>query len=246
MNTLEQLAKFYCTDKRSTEHNYVQFYEFYFSRAKNSNIKLVEIGILEHPDKTNRPFGAASLRMWADYFPNAEIHGIDIADLRHNRSDRIQIHVCDQSDTEKLINIFESNNLRPNIIIDDGSHQINHQQSTLATLFKYLAPGGLYIIEDIVQFNLKLNLETQLVVSRAEFHENIEGVPLGFSSFSRTNEALKCTTMSMLLDFCINKNINSPFISPDKANYLEEQIDFCNIHPSNIFNMHIAFLRKKN
>jgi hypothetical protein len=50
--------------------------------------------------------------MWADYLPNAEIHGIDISDLRHNQSDRIKMHVCDQSDTKKLINIFELNNLR--------------------------------------------------------------------------------------------------------------------------------------
>ena len=245
MDTLDQLAKFYCTDKRSTEHNYVQFYEFYFSRAKNSNIKILEIGILEHPDKINRPFGAASLRMWADYFPNAEIHGIDIADLRHNQSDRIKIHVCDQSDSEKLINIFESNNLRPNIIIDDGSHKIHHQQSTLAALFKFLAPGGIYVIEDIVQFNLKRNLEAQLVVSRAEFHENLDGIPLGFTSFSRINETLQYTTISFLVDFCANGKIKSQFISHDDAQYLESNIDFCNIHPSNIFNMHIAFLRKK-
>ena len=245
MNTLDQLAKFYCTDKRSNEHDYVQFYEFYFSRVKHSRISLLEIGILEHPDKINRPFGAASLRMWADYFPNAEIHGIDISDLRHNQSDRIKIYVCDQGDNEKLINIFESNNLRPNIIIDDGSHKINHQQSTLATIFKYLAPGGIYVIEDIVQFNLKRNLEAQLLVSRAEFHDNKEGIPLGFTSFNRSMEELQWTTISMLMDFCINKKINSPFMSPDEASYLEDHIDFCNIHPSKIFNMHIAFLRKK-
>jgi len=245
MNTLDQLAKFYCTDKRSTEHNYVQFYDFYFSRAKNSSIKLLEIGILEHPDKSNRPFGAASLRMWADYFPNAEIHGIDIADLRHNQSDRIKIHVCDQNDIEKLKNIFESNDLRPNIIIDDGSHKIHHQQSTLATLFKFLAPGGIYVIEDIVQFNLKRNFESQLVVSRAEFHDNLDGIPLGFTSFTRTNTALQYTTMSFLMDFCVNGKIRSEFINLEDSNYLESQIDFCNIHPSNIFNMHIAFLRKK-
>jgi hypothetical protein len=183
--------------------------------------------------------------MWADYFPNAEIHGIDIADLRHNQSDRIKIHVCDQSNTEKLISIFELNNLRPNIIIDDGSHKIHHQQGTLAALFKFLAPGGIYVIEDIVQFNLRRNLEAQLVVSRAEFHDNTEAVPLGFSSFSRVDEALKCTSMFMLMDFCFNGKIRSPFITPDEAQYLEAHIDFCNIHPSKIFNMHIAFLRKK-
>jgi SAM-dependent methyltransferase len=35
------------------------------------------------------------------------------------------------------------------IIIDDGSHRHDHQQKTLSALFKFLKPGGLYIIEDL-------------------------------------------------------------------------------------------------
>jgi hypothetical protein len=205
----------------------------------------LEIGVLEHPDKINRPFGAASLRMWADYFPNAMVHGIDINDLRHNQQERINIYVGDQSDTGSLTDIFESKKLKPKIIIDDGSHKIHHQQSTLATLFKYLEPGGIYVIEDIVQFNLKKNQDAQIIASRAEFHGDEEGIPLNFSSIACKIEALYCTTLSMLMRYCINGRISSPFINEQDSKYLEENIDFCNIHPSNIFNMQIAFIRKK-
>ena len=35
------------------------------------------------------------------------------------------------------------------IIIDDGSHASHHQQISLAILFRHLADGGLYIVEDL-------------------------------------------------------------------------------------------------
>jgi len=35
------------------------------------------------------------------------------------------------------------------IIVEDGSHASHHQQIALATLFPFVAPGGLYIIEDL-------------------------------------------------------------------------------------------------
>jgi hypothetical protein len=35
------------------------------------------------------------------------------------------------------------------IIVEDGSHASHHQQIALATLFPFVAAGGLYIIEDL-------------------------------------------------------------------------------------------------
>jgi hypothetical protein len=35
------------------------------------------------------------------------------------------------------------------LIVDDGSHRVRDQQVTAETLLPYLAPGGLYIIEDV-------------------------------------------------------------------------------------------------
>lgn len=35
------------------------------------------------------------------------------------------------------------------IIIDDGSHNENHQVFSFMTLEKYLSPNGIYVIEDI-------------------------------------------------------------------------------------------------
>ena len=163
------------TDKRASEHNYTQFYEVYFSLSRSLSITLLEIGVLEHPDKIDRPYGAASLRMWADYFHNSQIHGIDIRDLTHLQQERIHIHIGDQSKGRELEDLLTRESIRPNIIIDDGSHRITHQQITIAALFKHLSPRGIYVIEGIVQFGacklFCVNADGTLIVDRAADHQ---------------------------------------------------------------------------
>ncbi len=55
----------------------------------------------------------------------------------------------DQSDREDLIRAARKAGWSFGIIVDDGSHQSSHQQISLGALFPYLAPGGLYVIEDL-------------------------------------------------------------------------------------------------
>ena len=55
----------------------------------------------------------------------------------------------DQSDREELQAYAGHIGGKFDIIIDDGSHASHHQQVSFATLFRHLADGGLYIIEDL-------------------------------------------------------------------------------------------------
>lgn len=91
----------------------------------------------------------ASLDIWKDYFPNATIHGIDIADHHHLSSGRVQVFQADQSKPEELEMIMEQSGGHYDIIIDDGSHASLHQQISFSVLFKHLKPRGMYIIEDL-------------------------------------------------------------------------------------------------
>ena len=61
--TLQELAFMYGTDK--LEHGYIPFYEKHL--PKNTK-KLLEIGVKE----------GRSIRMWQKYFPETEIHGLDL------------------------------------------------------------------------------------------------------------------------------------------------------------------------
>lgn len=135
--TLDELAIKYGTDKSSKCHNYTPVYEQMFEPVREEPFKILEIGVAT----------GASLRTWLEYFPNAEIHGIDISLEQMNEpmlnSERLTIHIGNQNDKEFLDNI----GIDFDIVIDDGSHQVSDQIFT----FKSLWPNTklVYIVEDL-------------------------------------------------------------------------------------------------
>lgn len=149
---LDDLAKKYGSDKASGDNTYMGLYWEYFKRQgfTRENVRhVLEIG-------TNK---GASLRMWAEFFPNARICGLDITReyeipelLNH---EHIHTFIVDQSNSKELFDyaIAEQFLCNPDgfdIIIDDGSHDQTYQQVSWGVLFGFLKPGGLYIIEDII------------------------------------------------------------------------------------------------
>jgi hypothetical protein len=141
--SLTALAVVYWTDKAGA-HRYTPHYERHLRHLRRRPIRLLEIGI----GGDSPTWGGASLRMWRDYFPRAEIHGIDIQEKRIDEP-RITIHRGDQSDDEFMRNL----GLRHgpfDVIIDDGSHQNAHVRASFAALFDdHLRSGGIYVIEDM-------------------------------------------------------------------------------------------------
>ena len=121
-------------------NHYASFYENWFSKIRQQRIDICEIGIFE----------GASLKCYYDYFPNAKILGLDInADKTHHRNDRVYTDVLDQSKEQDLIDFANKYIEKFDIVLDDGSHDIEHQQLTFGKLFKTVKPGGIYIIEDL-------------------------------------------------------------------------------------------------
>ena len=125
------------TDKCSMIHNYLGKYEFFLQCFRNQPIRLLELGI----------FQGASLRMWQEYFPHAEIFGVDIREgCSQYKDERIHIIQTDLSNVDAVIRLKD---IRPQIIIDDASHIVSHQLLALFTLFDVLPSGGVYILEDL-------------------------------------------------------------------------------------------------
>ena len=125
------------TDKCSMIHNYLGKYEFFLQCFHNQPIRLLELGI----------FQGASLRMWQEYFPHAEIFGVDIREgCSQYEDERIHIIQTDLSNVDAVIRLKD---IRPQIIIDDASHIVSHQLLALFTLFDVLPSGGVYILEDL-------------------------------------------------------------------------------------------------
>jgi hypothetical protein len=214
---LEQIANFYETDKRKSDHNYTEFYHQYFDKLKDKKLVVAEIGILRHPA---RPYEGASLLLWRDYFINSEIHGIDIVDHTHMAGERLSIHIADQGEREQLDNVFNKIGTS-DIIIDDGSHYMHHQQITLACLFKHLKSGGIFVIEDLLT--------------------SYPPPPFDPSQFRLSNDDTR--TLDMLNNFIKTGKMESMFMTPEECKYLQDNITQCNIHKGN--QSEICFLIKK-
>ena len=91
-----------------------------------------------------------SMRMWRDYFPNANIYAIDIfKEGMIYDEERITTFVADQSSFENLEYIKNKIGDKLDIIIDDGSHIGQHQIFSFINLEKSLSDIGIYVIEDV-------------------------------------------------------------------------------------------------
>ena len=141
MKTLDEISLEFGTDKSSAKHNYTKLYSLYFGDIRLEKLKILEIGV----DK------GFSLKSWKKYFPNSEITGIDIINLKYMEEERIHIEQGDQADPMFLTNI--NNKYGPfDIIIDDGSHYNENTKKSFECLFPMLKKGGLYIVEDLHAF----------------------------------------------------------------------------------------------
>jgi cephalosporin hydroxylase len=131
------------TDK-NTSHSYGSVYNMYFSEYKEKAENILEIGF----------DGGYSLLAYNDYFQNAKIYGIDIKNgirANINGQERIKFFIGDALEKETINKSFPKNTLF-NIIIEDGSHDPNHQIQHFRDFSEYVKKGGLYIIEDINGF----------------------------------------------------------------------------------------------
>lgn len=139
------------TDVEAPGHNYTYIYDQYFSKYRDKEIKLLELGI------GNYPTNGYSMQMWLDYFPNIELH---MADWIHANThfnfdydkDKVKFHIFNQGNNDD-IDRMSSKELKKeyfDIIIDDASHIPSYQINTFERLFDNLKEGGLYCIEDLV------------------------------------------------------------------------------------------------
>lgn len=147
--TLRDLGLKYNTDKADTYrvgskgkqlgHNYLKYYELFLENMRYDDFTVVEMGC----------FTGASLKMWKEYFPHAQIIGIDLNEkLVSLEEERIKF-ICSDATSPDLVKVLSdcSNNIR--LIIDDCSHAWADQRISFEQLFPILAGGGYYIIEDL-------------------------------------------------------------------------------------------------
>lgn len=153
--SLRQLALFHVTDKEKTfGHDYIPGYTDLFHEKRLEVRNLLEIGIglgphyeLMHGVHPTYSIGGG-LKMWRDYFPNAHIFGLDIYECPISEPN-ITTVVGDQSKKDDLLRIVEMMGGSLDVVIDDGSHRVDHQVCSFMTLARFISPDGIYVIEDV-------------------------------------------------------------------------------------------------
>ena len=207
--SLTNMGLRYKTDKNSTyreRHDYLPLYERYL-RTRRDASAVCEIGI----------YGGMSLRLWAEYFPKAQVYGVDINPHTLFKAPRITTLLADQSRAEEI-----HNRLLPyapfDMIVDDGGHTMAQQQISLGALFPLVKPGGLYVIED-------------LHTSHPE-HVN---------PFNKTHTMR--TTLFAVQQLHSTGIFSSDFVPDKAASYVSEHTNVCNVECGRI--SEIAFIIKR-
>lgn len=129
-------------------HGYATFYARHLRRHRLRRRRVLEIGVGGLGGYDNRTIGG-SLRYWRDYFPRARVVGLDIQAKDVSLGPRVSVVCGDQSSPEDLGRAIRALGGPPEIVIDDGSHVGAHQWASFEHLFPLMAPGGVYVIEDL-------------------------------------------------------------------------------------------------
>ena len=167
-NEFASLCQKYGTDKGSLVdgsknhvlkrqlHNYSDFYDFLFSAQRKMMQSVFECGIGTNKSGAPSSMGelgipGASLFVWRDYFPNAQIFGADIDSDCIFQDKRISTRQVDQLNADSINKMWKDFNIESvDLIIDDGLHTFEGGKILFENSIDKLKDGGFYIIEDVL------------------------------------------------------------------------------------------------
>lgn len=143
-----RLSTKYGTDK-GYPHRYTPIYHQFLAPLADKVERVLEIGICVKRDLENGRTGA-SLFMWEEFFPNAEIFGVDIDPHSMVNEGRIRSAVANQTDLNGMETAaMQFGDEEFDVIVDDGSHHPDDQVAAAVIMLPWLALDGHYFIEDI-------------------------------------------------------------------------------------------------
>lgn len=140
---------------KSTNHNYEILYDLiksYFHSSKLLEPRILEVGCGGNDPKVRHAMPVdyvplSSLRALKEIFDSKNIFGADIdKSLEYNED--FSIFIVDQFDS-KSFDVIKSTELKFDLIIDDGVHDLYANNVTFNNLFDLVNTNGFYLIEDV-------------------------------------------------------------------------------------------------
>lgn len=136
------LHRYFLNNGHKRLHKWVHYfdaYEHHFERFRGKSPTILEIGV----------FGGGSLAMWKEYFgPGCNIIGLDVnPECKIHESDNVKIYIGSQDDDNVLNDVLNTNGII-DVVIDDGSHRMDHMVKTFDVLYDRISSNGVYFVED--------------------------------------------------------------------------------------------------
>lgn len=129
--TLRDYAVLHGTDK--LQHGYIPYYEELLSGFSGT---LLEVGIK----------AGASMRMWRDFLPFANLYGLDLFEEFSIPSDIEGATFFKGNQLDHNILFYIRDVIRPDVIIEDGSH---NSADKWVTFFSLIGGCKTYVVEDL-------------------------------------------------------------------------------------------------
>jgi len=170
LNLLSELCDKYGSDKgeiKQSGHPYpwpsqtfADFYSRLFDHCRLGIKKVFECGLGTNNPNLVSSMGVtgmpgASLRVWKDYFPHAQVYGADIDRDILFKEDRITTFFIDQTDPRTIAEFWGAVGCDDfDLMVDDGLHTFEAGVCLFEHSISKLSKDGIYIIEDIGIANL--------------------------------------------------------------------------------------------
>lgn len=136
------LHKYFLNNSHKRLHkwtHYFDIYERHLERFRGFSPVMIEIGVA----------GGGSLAMWKDYFgTGCKIIGIDInPECKEHEESDIEVFIGSQDDP-LIIDKILSKYPNVDIVLDDGSHMMQHMITSFELIYNRISSNGVYLVED--------------------------------------------------------------------------------------------------
>lgn len=144
--------------------HYFDIYHRHFEKFRGRPVNVAEVGV----------YSGGGLSLWRDYFgPLCNVYGVDIQPAcKKFENDWCKIFIGDQED-RGFWKTFREAVPKLDILVDDGGHSPAQQLVTMEEMLPHLAPGGVYVCEDLLNDrNMEFGMKVGLLGS--DLHENVD------------------------------------------------------------------------
>lgn len=183
METITEILKKYDTDKEDFHHYGKPYQEIFSKFNRTGNLNILEVGTQK----------GGSLLAWKEYFPNANVVGVDVVDVvpekyRLDSVTRIISDIKDWKDDTKW-----------DIVIDDGSHYLGDMVYVVANYIDKLNINGVLIMEDVRFPDILLPVIENLIIDMKSVKPHLDSsISITISTYDNRTEKTECSYMIAL------------------------------------------------